>query len=177
MLKNISSLLSNLSNLPTLINDDSLSWPKVFDALSMRQNGQVKDWEFLLRRVSTNPKYYDESKERMPISRYAFQPDNKRDTDGLSLFRKFFLKPSKLAKSGPSPNGYYVAQVRKTELTNLSLTVIPNPIKTQLKGHSLIPEIRKPYTSKEDEEKSKSLQLKLAQLVNNNEIFGPYKKK
>ena len=127
--------------------------------------------EYILRRVPASPgnKLINLDLPR-PLDRTAFRP-NKNDIFGISVFRELFVTPLRIAKKGrKGPNSYYVVRLRVSDVRAAGFNAIPDPQTDQLPGHTLIPEINLGT----DKERSKELQLKLANLVTLNDIvFKP----
>lgn len=105
---------------------------------------EIIDSELVMRRLPAKPPWYDPL--RGPVAE-AFKPHRSSDSDGLSVSRMEseehpeFLTPLKLAESGPSKDGYYVAilPVKGLREAGMKLEVdrVPgNP------GHALIVNMR-----------------------------------
>ena len=66
--------------------------------------------------------------------------------DGLSVTRaksadnESFATPAEVAGAGPSQAGYFVLELRVSDLEKLGLSVVPDPRRGN-PGHALIPEI------------------------------------
>lgn len=119
--------------------------------------------EIVLRRVLNHSDRIDINLPR-PVQRIAFRPTDD-DVAGISLFRSRFTTPQEVADSGTNPKGYYVVALPVREFLNLGLTVVPDPRAGQPGGHSLVPELNSLYVPN-NKGRSKILQVKLAQLVN-----------
>lgn len=124
--------------------------------------------EYLLRRIPAD--WCDESLP-IPILRAAFAP-NRRDVDGISLFREQFIEPQVLAEAGRSSNGYYVARLAVKDIYDLKLTLIVDPV-AGLPGHVLIPELRLAVTRGSTKNWAKEIEHNLAKIASINIVLRP----
>jgi hypothetical protein len=109
-----------------------------------------------------------------PISPQAFRPSSK-DTDGLSVFRERFISPRDLALNSPKQGDCFIVRLSVADISNLKLTVIPDPQQGSLPGHSLIPELKTGATGKKKEEE-RELRVELARLAGADIVFNPWQK-
>ena len=126
------------------------------------ESDPVQPDEYVFRRILNQHDIIDRG-SRHPVQRIAFRPTGK-DVDGISVFREIFTTAEKVAHSGRSVKGYYVARISVSEIQELGFTVIPDPkpLGETLPGHSLVPEL----TWNTPRRDSITSQLKLADLVN-----------
>ncbi len=96
--------------------------------------------EFVYRRIpGGNPSFYNPRKSR-PVTVGAFSPSD-LDTDGLSVFRALFTTPDEVARLNSKPYSFYIARLRVSDILELGVSVIPDPLPDPPFGHSLIPEM------------------------------------
>jgi hypothetical protein len=95
--------------------------------------------EFVYRRIHRT---FVEPGAPILIQFPAFRP-SAHDTTGLSVFRARFGQPADpLVSVDPAKaTDYYVAQLSVTDLHNLGLTVVPEPVAAGPRGHAVIPEL------------------------------------
>lgn len=133
------------------------------------QNDALSPDEYVLRRI---PRDWCNPSLDEPVQRVGFQP-NKRDNNGISMFREFFVSPAQVANAGgKGPTGYYVVRLRAADVIAVGLHIVPDPQDDQPPGHALIPELSF-QAMKKDKEKSKELQRRLAKLAGNGIAFSP----
>lgn len=123
--------------------------------------------EKLLRRIPSNPQYYD-PQSALPIAPVAFRP-TERDIDGISLFREFFTSAREVSAAGRKPFTYYVARLIVADMLKLGLTIRAAPDPEQPKGHVVIPEMS--YSA--DRNRAKELAVKLARIAMNDIALHP----
>lgn len=137
----------------------------------------ITDDERLYRRIPVGPGYCttDPATQRLNVSAQAFHPHRERDVDGLSLSRgrteshPTFLSPEDLAKSGPSPEGYFLAELIYGELRKAGIRVIPDP-QPHDPGHVLLPELN---SSDRKSDRVKELEMQLATTLTHF-VHGPF---
>ena len=118
--------------------------------------------EYVLRAIPNVKDYYNSSLGE-PIQRVVFQPDKRRDLDGLSVFRERFVTATKIAMALPKRGDYYVVRLSVEDLNAIGLTVIPKPVLGQPPGHALIPELS--YEAyRADKPRSKDVQRALVRI-------------
>lgn len=111
---------------------------------------RVRDDEVIYRRVPARPKWCIPGNP-VQVTIDAFSPQKRKknhpgDVDGLSVTRAksavnaSFATPADVAEAGPSTAGYFVLELRVSDLKGLGLTVVPDP-KVDNPGHALIPEV------------------------------------
>lgn len=131
------------------------------------ESDSIQPDEMLLRRVLNQPNVIDFNLKH-PLQRLAFRPTN-NDIDGLSLFRKLFTTPEKIAMTGTNPSGYYIFEIAAQDIFSIGLTIVPDPQPGQPSGHALIPEINSLSRSDREAERiSKKHQQALVDIVNRN---------
>lgn len=139
--------------------------------MPIAQEDDIQDNEFILRRIPNSVGYII-SDDTEPVNRISFKPTD-QDGDGISLYRELFASAKSVAEAGNNKNGYYVVRMTAQSIRELGLEIVPNPICGELPGHSLIPDLNCNMNKNE----SKALQLKLADLVNedfqNSIVFTP----
>lgn len=108
----------------------------------MSDRNEIGDEELLYRKVSVNSGWYDPQKNELKPE--ALKP-RKDDISGISFDRakseshSVFRSMEEVAK-GPSPNGYYVAVFRASELRAHGLTIRADPLPENT-GHALLVDI------------------------------------
>ncbi|NQV25708.1 MAG: hypothetical protein HQ518_15225 [Rhodopirellula sp.] len=139
---------------------------------------RVSDDEIIYRRVPARPQWCIPG-DPVQITVDAFSPlkstkDRLGDVDGLSVTRAkssanpSFATPADVAGAGPSPAGYFVLELRVSDLQKLGLSVVPDP-KPDNPGHALIPEI---HEAVRKQAATKALQNSLVQNVQ--AIYGRF---
>lgn len=134
------------------------------------QNAEPTADEYVLRRI---PECWVDQALEMPVKRSAFEPNKKRDTNGLSVFRELFVTAQELAAAGN--NRYYVARFKVAELNELGLDVIADPQKDQLPGHALIPQLNAASIKGNQKSWSTGIQLELAKMAWDRIVLTPQK--
>jgi hypothetical protein len=110
------------------------------------------------------------------VSPYAFQPNRKRDTDGMSFFREDFNAPQAIVKANAHPDGVRVARIVGRQLRELGLEAQTNPNADGLPGHVIVPGMRfveRKLQTDEDRRRTKDRSLKLAQFASANGVYCP----
>jgi len=128
----------------------------------------VADEEFVLRRIHRN--HVDRGPPLM-IGLAAFRP-TPEDTVGLSVYRENHVSPADVDASGRKPGEYYVARLSVRHLRDLGLSVIEDEQPQGPAGHALIPELSL-SNYQQDKQKSRELQLQLAELALQNIVLVP----
>ena len=132
----------------------------------IEQNEPLSLAEYVLRRIH---KSHYKAELPVPVVRVAFQP-NRKDTQGISVYRERFVTSVVLAKTGRKSGEYYVARLSVEALVKtIGLSIEPDPQENELPGHCLIPEIRFDTPSRE----SKDLQRRLAAMASRSIVYMP----
>lgn len=126
----------------------------------------VQGDEFVFRRILKRLVHV-ELDQHMPVSRLAFRP-NSDDTDGISMFRKFFTDAAAVAAVGSNSLGYFVAEISARHVQDNGLSLRPDPRADWPRGHCLVPEIRL-----DTQNITKGEQLALARLASANLVHKP----
>lgn len=98
---------------------------------------------------------YYHPEQTPPVEALGFAPSSE-DFDGLSLYRALFVEPEDVA-NGRSPKGYIVVKLIASDILDLGIHIIHNPLEDALEGHCLIPEINIKIRSKLRRDKQDSL--------------------
>ncbi len=98
----------------------------------------VSPEETILRRVLESNM---EGARRDRISPRAFKPRPDKDRDGLSFFREKYHDPTGIACAPPSFVRPRVARLHVEALSELQLSVRPDPFEPNGVGHCLMPEL------------------------------------
>lgn len=152
---------------------------KLFGNNLKKETDLVTNSEDILRRI-VNGKETFNLNNNPPITRGNFSP-TKNDIDGLSVSRSEFSSPELIALTGTNSKGYYVSSLGVTNISNLGLSVMPDPIKTEPIGHALIPELKlSEYKRRKANptQRQELIQLttELAELASTNIVYDPNKK-
>jgi hypothetical protein len=128
----------------------------------------VPDEEFVLRRIHKN---HVDPGPPLAVGLAAFRP-TRDDTEGLSVYRVKHVSPADVDASGRKPGEYYVARLSVHRLRRLALSVIEDEQPHGPAGHALIPELSlSAYL--QDKQKSRELQMRLAELAGQDIVFVP----
>lgn len=139
--------------------------------LPTNEHDPVSPDEYVLRRVPTN---WFKSALSEPVQRVAFEPNEQRDVEGISVFREFFVTSIEVARHGPKGlNGYYVVRLLAADIFALGLSIIPDPQEDQPQGHAVIPELNSASVSGGNKQRAKELQYELAKLGSRNIAYSP----
>ncbi len=115
--------------------------------------------EWVLRAIPNVEHFY-----KPPILRVAFEP-NRNDTEGLSVFRERYTAAAEVARSLPKRGDYHVVRLSVRELSELGLTVTPDPLAEGPRGHAIIPELSYP-AFRADKRRLKAVQRRYAEMAN-----------
>lgn len=124
----------------------------------------VADSELLLRRIQEDQGPSDSESRPSPL---AFRP-NKRDVDGLSLYREAQVSAEELASWGRVGKKYFIGRVRTASLRELGMTVVPVRDPAGRPGHVIIPELN---AANRREARQEEWQFRLASLCT---VLGPF---
>jgi hypothetical protein len=133
----------------------------------------ISDDEILLRLIPRKLEYYDPHRPTA-LSADAFKPHRANDVDGLSMSRAKnlehpeFLTPEELATHGPSPHGYFVAELKAGDLRQNGIEIVPDPM-AHNPGHVLLPRLNS-ANRKSDEVEEFMQRLKTL----TREVHGPF---
>ncbi len=139
------------------------------DRPTLVQTDPLSPDEILLRRILYSQRVEGIFKEG------AFDPSSS-DTDGISLFREYFIDAKSVAEAGKNPSGYYVVRLKYCDLSPLvnessneefQLTIDPTP-NDDLPGHVVIREVKRNLAG-DAKGKMRKIKLALAQLANKSE--------
>jgi len=137
----------------------------------MQEGDPVRDDEFVLRRIPSNPQFYDSTQPLLPVTPEAFRP-HPNDADGLSVFRKQFCSAVELAARARNPGLCYVSELLASKVRGLGLSLVPDPQPDQPPGHTLIPELnRRAYEA--NKRAMKEVQVELARMASSGIVFEP----
>jgi hypothetical protein len=106
----------------------------------MDEHEPVDDGEFIYRRIHRT---FLDPRAPIPIQLPAFRP-TANDATGLSFFRACFLAQPQDALATLAPDkakNYYVARLAVRDVRSLGLTVVPEPVPGEPRGHAVIPEL------------------------------------
>jgi hypothetical protein len=130
--------------------------------------------EVLLRAIPNARGYLTPSMGKWSVSPYAFEPNKKRDIDGMSFFREDFVTPFELATANKHPARVRVARVSVAQFRLLGLEVRCAPDETQLPGHAIVPEMSFiAGRTREEKRRIADLSQKLAQFASENKTYCP----
>lgn len=144
-------------------------WPWYYETTSVHSD------EILLRAIPNAPGYFSEEMGSWKVNPYNFVP-RKSDTDGLSFFREDFVTAHELVKKNSYVSGVRVGRITVQQLAELGLSAEAFPDAMQPAGHVVVPGLRfveKHLQSKEEKQKLKDLQQRLAQFATKNYIYTP----
>ena len=136
--------------------------------------------EILLRRIPNNKSYCyrDRATSALVVDPYAFTPNRKRDTDGMSFYRENFATPEEVALDYPPDGGARVARVAVQLVIDLGLGKIvtdPHDDQERPAGHVYIPALRyvdRKTLSREERQARDRISLALAQHATDNGVFS-----
>jgi len=143
-------------------------WPRYYETTPIFTR------EVLLRAIPNAPGYFKGRIGKWAVDPYAFQPNRKRDVDGMSFFREDFTTPKEVADTNRHPAGARVAKITVQQLRSLGLDVECGPDESQLPGHAIVPGMRfVEGLSKEQKRSIATLSLKLAEFASANGVYCP----
>jgi hypothetical protein len=129
--------------------------------------------EILLRAIPNAPGYLKEDMGNWAVDPYAFEPNKKRDTDGMSFFRLDFTTPKEVADANRHPDRARVVRITVEQLHGLGLAVECDPDPLELAGHVIVPDMKFAKRSKDEKRKIADLSQKLAQFASRNKVYSP----
>ena len=129
--------------------------------------------EVLLRAIPNAPGYFSQSMSNWSVNPYAFEPNKKRDTDGMSFFRLDFTTPKEVALSNLHALGARVARITVQQLCGLQLDVQCDPDENQLPGHVIVPGMKfVANRTKAEKRRIADLSQQLAQFATQNRVYS-----
>jgi hypothetical protein len=147
-------------------------WPWYYES------APIHPAEVLLRAIPNTAGYYKEEMGDWQVNPYTFQPNKKRDIDGMSFFREHFTTPGKVASTNKHPDRARVARVMAWQLQQLGLEAIAQPDEKELPGHVIVPGMRfvdKNLQSQDTRRGITDLSQQLARLATKNGVMNPLK--
>jgi hypothetical protein len=130
--------------------------------------------EIILRAIPNTGGYFKESMGNWAVDPYAFEPNKRRDSDGMSFFRADFTTPEELANANRHPARARVAQITILQLRELGLDVELDPDQSQPAGHVIVPGMQfVANRSKEERRRVADLSQKLARFASTNGVYSP----
>lgn len=147
-----------------------IRWLWYFETNSVYSN------ETLLRAVPNALGYIKPSMGKWTVNPNVFEPNRKRDLDGMSFFREDFTTPQEVAESNRNQVGVRVVRITAKQLTELGLTAEPSPVPEQPPGHVIVPGMRyidKKLLSDADKRRIKDTSQRLAQWASESDIYSP----
>jgi hypothetical protein len=111
-------------------------WPWYFEDFPVQPD------EILLRAIPNTQRYFDETMGSWAVDPYAFEPNKKRDPDGLSFFRQDFTTLRAVAETSRHPNRARVGLIPASELIRLGVPAQAEPDSSGLAGHVIVPGLR-----------------------------------
>jgi hypothetical protein len=143
-------------------------WPRYYETTPIFPR------EVLLRAIPNAPGYFKASIGKWAVDPYAFQPNKKRDVDGMSFFREDFTTPKEVANTNRHPARARVAKITVRQLRSLGLDVQCDPDEGQLAGHAIVPGMQfVANLPKEEKRRIADLSLKLAEFASANGVYSP----
>jgi len=127
-----------------------------------------------LRAIPKAPGYFSQSMSNWSVNPYAFEPNKKRDTDGMSFFRLDFTTPEEVALSNLHALGALVGRVTVKQLRGMQLDVQCDPDENQLAGHVIVPGMKfVANRPKAEKREIAHLSQRLAQFATQNKVYSP----
>lgn len=143
-------------------------WPWYYETTPIFPN------EVLLRAIPNALGYFSRSMGNWSVNAYTFEPNKKRDTDGMSFFRLDFTTPKEVARVNLHPLGARVGRITVQQLRELQLDVQCDPDEEQLPGHVIVPGMKfVAKLPKAEKRRIADLSQKLAQFATQNGVYSP----
>jgi hypothetical protein len=138
------------------------------------QSHPIADEELLLRRIPAANNWFDPAISTKPDPN-AFKPHRENDGSGLSMSRAQsslhpeFLTAERLALTGPSNKGYFVAVLLASDLRARGLDFEPDPLPGD-PGHTLLPRLNS--ANRDDDETLEWMRVLALELTI--QVEGPF---
>jgi hypothetical protein len=143
-------------------------WPWYYETTPIFPN------EVLLRAIPNAQGYFKRSMGNWAVDPYAFEPNKKRDVDGMSFFRLDFATARQVASASRHPLRARVSRITVPQLRGLGLTVECDPDDNELAGHVIVPGMKfVAKRSRDEKRKVADLSQQLAQFATTNGIYSP----
>jgi hypothetical protein len=140
------------------------------------ETSPVSPDEVLLRAVPNASSYIDRTLGKWTVDPYAFEPNKKRDPDGMSFFREDFTTCKEVSRRNRYPTGVHVVRISARLFDQLRLRIELMPIATEPPGHVIVPGlcyVDKRLLTKDEKHQREDISLKLAQAASNDDIYSP----
>jgi hypothetical protein len=140
------------------------------------ENSPVSPDEVLLRAVPNMPGYIDRKLGKWTVDPYSFEPNKKRDIDGMSFFREDFVTRKEVSRRNRHPAGAHVIRVNARVFEKFNLQIEATPIETEPAGHVIVPGLQyidRKQLTKDQKHRREDISQKLAQAASANPIYSP----